>query len=171
MWQFTGKHRPSFADKTEAGQESVWDYPRPPVCLPDPRRIVVKSNQRLIADTRSAVRVLETASPPTVYIPADDVDLSVLRKMSGSSYCEWKGPATYWSLDDGHQQIKNVGWSYENPTKTFREMTGFLSFYPALVTCTIDEEIVQPQAGGFYGGWVTKEIVGPWKGPPGTGGW
>ena len=171
MWQFTGKKRPSFAEDPKPGQESVWDYPRPPICRADKRRITVTLNQRLIADTRQAIRVLETASPPTIYIPPEDINMAVLQKTAGSSFCEWKGAAVYWSLQTPEAHIKNVAWSYDPINSRFAEIEGFLCFYPGKIACAIDDEPVQPQAGGFYGGWVTQEIVGPWKGPPGTGGW
>ena len=125
----------------------------------------------MIAKTTEAIRVLETASPPTFYLPASDVNFSVLSQATGSSFCEWKGAATYWSLTVNGQAIKNVGWSYESPSQSFQSIKGYLSFYPALVNCTVDGEPVRPQPGGFYGGWVTSEIVGPVKGEPGTSGW
>jgi uncharacterized protein (DUF427 family) len=171
MWQFTGKQRPSFALPPGEGQESVWDYPRPPVCVKDSRKIVVACGTTTIAETTHAIRVLETASPPTVYLPPQDVDLACLRRESGSSFCEWKGQATYWSVVTADAEIKNAGWSYDNPTAAFQEIAGYLSFYPALLACTIDGETVRPQPGEFYGGWVTNEIVGPCKGQPGTSGW
>ena len=171
MWKFTGRHRPSFATVPADGQESVWDYPRPPILQPDCREVAVFFGELQIARTKSAIRVLETASPPTVYIPREDVHLELLTQSIGNSYCEWKGQATYWSIETAGKTIKNVGWSYERPTDRFQPICGFLSFYPALVDCRIDGEKVRPQPGGFYGGWVTNEIVGPYKGEPGTNGW
>lgn len=172
MWNNTGKQRPPFALTPGSGQESVWDYPRPPRIASDPRRVTVKAGDELIADTRRAVRVLETASPPTFYLPPDDVRLELLRRTPGDSFCEWKGQATYWNvhLPDG-TRLEAAGWSYEHPTAAFAEIAGWLSFYPARLRCTVADEPVRPQAGGFYGGWVTDEIVGPHKGEPGTGGW
>jgi uncharacterized protein (DUF427 family) len=171
MWQFTGNERPSFAIPPQEGEESVWDYPRPPVCVDDSREVIVQLDDLVIAKTSKAVRVLETASPPTFYIPQSDVNLEHLKQTPGSSFCEWKGAATYWSLDSGDNQIKNVGWSYESPSPRFASIRGFLSFYPAKLICTVDGERVRPQPGGFYGGWVTDEIIGPYKGESGTGGW
>lgn len=171
MWQFTGTHRPSFAIKTKPGEESVWDYPRPPACVPDGRKVIVRHGNQIIAETLKAIRVLETASPPTFYIPANDINLDSLVQSSGSSFCEWKGNATYWSLKTDDQQIKNVGWSYNSPSKHFAAIKNHFSFYPALLECTVNGETVRPQPGGFYGGWVTDEIVGPYKGEPGTSGW
>lgn len=171
MWQFTGQQRPSFAEEPKPGQESVWDYPRPPICRGDKRRITVVLDRHVIADTRNAMRVLETASPPTIYIPPDDIDLSVLQRTAGTSFCEWKGSAGYWSLVTPEARIKDVAWSYDSINPRFAEIEGFLCFYPGKIPCLIDGETVRPQEGGFYGGWVTNEIAGPWKGARGTGGW
>lgn len=171
MWQFTGKQRPSFAIEPGAEQESVWDYPRPPICVADAREVIVSLGETVIAKTTNAVRVLETASPPTFYLPPTDIDLELLRKTSAGSFCEWKGQATYWSLTLGNRKEKNVGWSYESPSRRFASIRNYLSFYPAKLKCTVDQELVRPQSGGFYGGWVTAEIIGPYKGDPGTSGW
>ena len=171
MWQFTGTKRPSFAELPGPGQESVWDYPRPPRCVSDSRTVTIQYDGRLVAQTTRAVRVLETASPPTVYIPPDDIDMERLVRGSGNSWCEWKGPATYWTLRIDNGRLANAGWSYEQPTEPFQAIASYLSFYPALVDCFIDQQPVRPQPGGFYGGWVTDEIVGPYKGEPGTSGW
>jgi uncharacterized protein (DUF427 family) len=171
MWKFTGKQRPDFAIEPGEGQESVWDYPRPPICVEDAREVLVRFGGCVISRTSNAIRVLETASPPTFYIPPADIDFDVLQRTAGNSYCEWKGAATYWSLVVGDTTVKNVGWSYESPTSRFGEIKSYLSFYPAKVECTVNGEQVRPQPGGFYGGWVTNEIIGPYKGEPGTGGW
>ena len=171
MWKFTGTERPSFAELPRPGQESVWDYPRPPQCVADSRTVIVKLGDQAIARSNQAVRVLETASPPTFYIPPSDVDFKLLTLGVGRSFCEWKGAATYWSVAVEGQLIKNAGWSYQNPTRAFATIAGYVSFYPALLNCTVDGEAVRPQPGEFYGGWVTNEIVGPFKGEPGTGGW
>ena len=171
MWKFTGSDRPEFAIEPGPGQESVWDYPRPPICVEDPREVRVCLGDLVIAQTTAAIRVLETASPPTFYLPAGDVNLKLLRRGNGSSFCEWKGAATYWSLENDGTVIANVGWSYPNPTAAFANIAGHLSFYPAHLECYVDGQRVRPQDGGFYGGWVTDEIIGPWKGQSGTGGW
>lgn len=170
MWKFTGNDRPHFAIAPGPGQESVWDYPRPPVLVRSDALVEVSSDRTPLASTRSALRVLETASPPTYYLPPGNVDWEQLVQARGSSFCEWKGSATYWSLtnDPGG---KIVGWSYEGPSTTFAAISGYLSFYPALVSCLVDGEKVRPQSGGFYGGWITDSIVGPYKGEPGTGHW
>ena len=168
MWKFYGQHRPSFAAEPGSGQESVWDYPRPPVLAPDTRLVEVRFEDRLIARSERTVRVLETASPPTFYIPPEDVDMQQLRRESGGSLCEWKGRAAYWSVVDGPGRS---GWSYPDPTPEFEQIQDWFSFYPALLACTVAGERVEPQPGGFYGGWMTDEIVGPVKGEPGTGAW
>ena len=171
MWQFTGNARPDFAIEPKNGEESVWDYPRPPVCKHDPREVIVRLGDEVVAQSTRCIRILETASPPTFYIPPTDVNLDCLESSPGSSFCEWKGAATYWSLLTGSARLKNVGWSYPAPSKRFLGIRGYLSFYPAKLECYVDGERVRPQPGGFYGGWVTDEIIGPYKGEPGTGGW
>lgn len=116
------------------------------------------------------MRVLETASPPTCYLPPESVDWEQLVQSPGHSYCEWKGEATYWALADATGG-EVVGWSYERPSEDFAAIAGYLSFYPARIACFLDGERVRPQPGGFYGGWVTDSVAGPFKGEPGTGHW
>lgn len=171
MWQFNGGTRPSFAITPGEDQESVWDYPRPPVCVEDSREVIVTFGDTVVAKTSHAYRILETASPPTFYLPPADVNMDLLVQSSGSSFCEWKGAATYWLLPEAGSSGTNVGWSYQSPTKNFAEITDYLSFYPAKLQCRVAGEIVRTQPGGFYGGWVTNEIIGPYKGEPGTSGW
>ena len=172
MWQYNGSRRPGVAAKPGPGQESVWDYPRPPRLASDARRVLVRAGDHVIADTHRAVRVLETASPPTFYLPPDDIDQTLIVAASGESMCEWKGAASYWTvlLPDG-TRIETVGWSYPRPQPAFAAIAGWLSFYPARLHCEVGGERVRPQPGGFYGGWLTDEIVGPVKGEPGTGHW
>ena len=169
-WEYRGQKRPDFAETPGPGQESVWDYPRPPRIEVDRRRVEVKSGGLLIASTKAALRVLETASPPTFYIPRAAIDLTLLVRVPGQSMCEWKGMAGYWALA-GDRSRRAVGWSYEQPLAQFSAIAGALSFYPALLECRIGGERVRPQPGGFYGGWLTDEIAGPVKGGPGTGHW
>ncbi len=168
MWKYTGRERPPFAHVPAAGQESVWDYPRPPRIEADERRVVVRSGELVIADTTAAVRVLETASPPTFYLPPDDVHTDRLVAVSGQSFCEWKGAARYWAIAGSDHP---VGWSYPRPAAAFAALRDYLSFYPGRVACFVGDERVRPQPGGFYGGWLTDEIAGPVKGEPGTGHW
>lgn len=168
-WTNTGDERPPFAIEPEPNQESVWDYPRPPRIAPDARRVIVGDPLDPFADTTRAFRILETASPPTFYLPPDDVRTGRLVHIDGRSFCEWKGEATYWALADS--PAVPVGWTYPAPQTEFASLAGWFSFYPGRIECRVGDEVVRPQAGGFYGGWVTDEIVGPFKGEPGTGGW
>lgn len=171
LWRYVGSERPSFALMPGQGQESVWDYPRPPRLAPDTREVLVRVGAIELARTRGALRVLETASPPTFYLPARDVDMTRLEPAPGSSLCEWKGLARYYTVLTGEQPLTAAAWSYPEPRPEFAAISGYVSFYPGRLECYVDTERVRPQAGGFYGGWVTSELVGPWKGAPGTGGW
>lgn len=168
MWKFSGQQRPDFAIEPAQGQESVWDYPRPPVIVQCDRTVVVAAGPMTIARSTRAVRVLETASPPTIYLPPEDVDFACLADVPGSSFCEWKGMANYYALVTGGQAI---AWQYRAPLPAFTAITDYLCFYPGRVACTLGGERVKPQAGDFYGGWVTADIAGPFKGDPGTGNW
>ncbi len=170
LWKYRGQERPPFARTPSLGEESVWDYPRPPRIAPDTRHVVIRNGPLLLADSRRAVRVLETASPPTFYLPATDVCLEHLVVVPGQSVCEWKGTARYWSLRDAPERGA-VAWSYPTPTSPFAEIAGYLAFYPGRLACDVDGERVRPQPGRFYGGWVTRELAGPFKGEPGTEGW
>jgi uncharacterized protein (DUF427 family) len=115
--------------------------------------------------------VLETSHPPGWYVPAEDVRLDLLEPGAGSSVCEWKGRAVYWDLVVGEARLPGVAWSYPKPTPSFRPIAGHLAFYPTDLTCTVGGVAVEAQAGGFYGGWITPDVVGPFKGGPGTWGW
>ena len=168
-WRYTGASRPDFAEEPGPGQESVWDYPRPPAVVTDHRPVEVRRGDDLIASTTGAVRVLETAGAPTFYLPPDDVDWSHLTHVPGESMCEWKGSARYWALAD--HPGPPVAWAYPDPFAEYAELAGWPSFYVSRLTCTVDGERVRPQPGGFYGGWLTDEIVGPIKGNPGTESW
>ena len=171
VWQYRGQRRPAFAEAPGVAQESVWDYPRPPVIVPVQRRVEVRLGDLIIADSCQSFRILETASPPTFYISPHDVSVELLKRSPGTSVCEWKGVAQYWALKDHPQSSQAIGWSYPSPKPTFEGIRGFFSFYPAVVQCFVDGERVSPQPGGFYGGWVTGEIVGPFKGNAGTSHW
>ncbi|MFT4767850.1 MAG: hypothetical protein ACI8RN_000979 [Glaciecola sp.] len=170
MWKHTGKKRPDFAVAPGPEQESVWDYPRPPILVPTDELVVVTHAGASVASTRSALRVLETASPPSYYIPEGDIDWSQLRKIPNHSFCEWKGQASYFALADDPQG-QAVAWLYANPSLSFAPIDRHTSFYPARLECLVNGERVQPQAGEFYGGWITNRLVGPFKGEPGTGHW
>jgi uncharacterized protein (DUF427 family) len=169
MWQYTGHRRPDFAIAPGPGQESVWDYPRPPRLEPDARRVEVQFQGQVVAASRRTYRVLETASPPTFYIPPSDIEFEWLVPTSRKSACEWKGVARYWALSSN--PAAEVGWSYPTPTQAFEAICDYVCFYPSALACYVDGERVQAQPGLFYGGWVTQEIVGPFKGEPGTQHW
>jgi uncharacterized protein (DUF427 family) len=154
------------------GEESVWDYPRPPRLEKVSARLRVIFGGQTIADTVSGHRVLETSHPPVYYIRPRDIAQLYLQSAGGSSWCEFKGHAKYWSLDVDGERSDNVAWSYPSPSPAFAEIAGYLAFYASRVDeCWVDDERVQPQQGDFYGGWITSRIVGPFKGGAGTRGW
>ncbi len=169
MWQHTGIRRPDFAIEPGPGQESVWDFPRPPIVRPDSRGVEVRAAAKPIASSRRCYRVMETASPPTFYIPPDDVEMALIVHAAGESVCEWKGAAIYWALASDAETP--IAWSYPRPRARFDAIKNYLSFYPGRVACYVDGERVTPQPGRFYGGWITADVVGPFKGEPGTGHW
>jgi uncharacterized protein (DUF427 family) len=150
----------------------VWDYPRPPRLEPARRRILIRHAGCLVADTRGALRVLETSHPPVYYLPPDDIERSLIEPATGSSYCEWKGMARYWDLVAGGERLSRIAWSYPDPLPAFEALRDHLAFYAGpLDACLVDGEQVRPQPGGFYGGWITPDLTGPFKGGPGTFGW
>jgi len=152
--------------------ESVWDYPRPPRLEATSKRLRVIFAGVTVADTTRGLRVLETSHPPTYYIPPDDVEENLLVPSPRTSLCEWKGQARYWTVRVGEKEARDVAWSYPNPNPDFREIQDHLAFYPGpMDACFVDGEEVRAQAGGFYGGWVTRDLEGPFKGEPGTLGW
>ena len=154
------------------GQESVWDYPRPPRVEDSTRHIQVWFNGVLLAETRRAKRVLETSHPPTWYIPPEDVKLEHFRENEDSSWCEWKGLTHYYDVEVDGRRAPSAAWFYQMPTRMFDELRNHVAFYPHLMeACYVDGERVTPQAGGFYGGWITGDVVGPFKGGPETAGW
>ncbi|MGY1855567.1 DUF427 domain-containing protein [Modestobacter sp. SYSU DS0290] len=158
-------------DPVGPGQESVWDYPRPPSAQVSDRRIEVVLGERVVARTDRAVRVCETSHPPVWYVPRDAV-AAELERAAGSSWCEFKGVATYWDVVVDGVRHPSAGWSYEQPTAGYEQLRGAIAFYPSRVDgATVDGEPVRAQAGDFYGGWITGEVVGPFKGEPGTRGW
>lgn len=171
IWTHRGRHRPDFAVVPGEGEESVWDYPRPPGIASDSREVVVRADGDLVARSRGALRVLETASPPGFYLPPEDVRVELLVPAPGASFCEWKGQASYWSVRTAGRLVERAAWSYADPFPEFETIRNYLAFYPGRLECTVDGERVRPQAGSFYGGWITSEIVGPFKGDPGTEGW
>jgi uncharacterized protein (DUF427 family) len=193
QWQWRGHARPAFAVVPEPGQESVWDYPRPPALVPEAREVVVRWGEIEVARSLRCLRLLETAHPPTFYLPWADVDRRWLRPAGGGSFCEWKGPARYWSLVkpllgeslDARREanarrdanardeleLPRIAWSYPEPLAGAESIADHVAFYATGLACTVGGAPAQPQRGGFYGGWITPELVGPFKGDPGTAGW
>ena len=171
QWRWTGAQRPPFAIAPRAGEESVWDYPRPPRLAADAREVVIRWGTLEVARTRRAIRVLETAHPPSFYLPFDDVASHLLEPGAGASLCEWKGPARYWTLVNGSNRLINVAWSYPRPLPSAEPLANCVAFYPALLDCRVDGARVTPQPGGFYGGWITPDLAGPFKGGAGSTGW
>lgn len=157
---------------TDPTTESVWDYPRPPRLEAVPERIRVVVEGITIADSNRAYRVLETSHPPVYYVPPADVRMDLLSPGGGASVCEWKGAATYHMLTVAGRRIDAVAWSYERPAPGFEPIASYLAFHPGRVDeAWVGDERATPQAGGFYGGWITSRIRGPFKGEPGTLGW
>ena len=156
-------------DTPGPGQESVWDYPRPPRLERTSQHIEVTLGGVVIARTSAALRVLETSHPPTYYLPFRDFVAGALRRAAGGSTCEWKGRASYVDLVGGDTVAERAGWFYPSPTAAFGAMVDHLALYPGRMDrCTVDGEVVAAQPGGFYGGWVTSKVVGPFKGGPGS---
>lgn len=154
------------------GQESVWDYPRPPRLEPSTKQVRILFNDVVIAETCNAQRVLETSHPPSYYIPPQDLQLQYFTQTSRSTFCEWKGQAAYYTICVGDQRAENAAWFYPNPTAGFAAIKNYVAFYPSrMQACYVNDELVQAQPGDFYGGWITSEIVGPFKGGAGTWGW
>ncbi len=159
-------------ERPGTGQESVWDYPRPPALVPSGERVQVVLGGSIVADTRVSYRVLEISHPPTYYLPASVFGDGTLRAVDGSSHCEWKGAATYYDLVSGDITAARAAWGYPRPTAAFAALRDHVALYPGRVErCLVDGEVVRPQPGEFYGGWVTSKVVGPFKGAPGTWGW
>jgi uncharacterized protein (DUF427 family) len=157
---------------TQPTVESVWDYPRPPRVEPSGELVEVELGGAVIASTRTSWRVLETSHPPTYYLPRAAFAAGALRSASGHTWCEWKGQADYFDLVSGDAVASRAGWTYPLPSPGFEVLAGAIAVMPGLVDrCTVDGEVVEPQAGGFYGGWITSRVVGPFKGGPGTAGW
>jgi uncharacterized protein (DUF427 family) len=160
------------SDSPELARESVWDYPRPPRVEPCRSKIDIIVGEISIASTEACFRVLETSHPPVYYLPPESVRMDLLRESHHGSFCEWKGHAHYYSLCLPDRLIADVAWTYKTPTARFSEIAGFLAFYPSKMdACYVDGQRVQPQEGDFYGGWITSNIVGPFKGGPGTRQW
>ena len=163
---------PVAPDPVGPGQTSVWRYPRPAVAELSGRHVVIEHRGSVVADTRSAVRTLETSHPPSWYLPPDDVLFTAMHRSTRTSFCEWKGVATYWHLSIGGATLHDVAWSYPDPTPAFALLRDHLAFYAGpLDHCSVDGAQVVPQPGGFYGGWITPDLAGPFKGVPGSRFW
>ena len=150
----------------------MWSFPRPAIAEPCAKHILIQHLGRTVADTRSSVRTLETSHPPSYYIPPDAIAPGVLRRASGSSFCEWKGAALYWDVVIGDIVLPRVGWSYPDPSRAFAILRDHVAFYAGpFDRCSVDGETVVPQPGSFYGGWITADLAGPFKGVSGSVGW
>ncbi len=150
----------------------MWDYPRPPIVVPSSERVRVVHHDVVIADSVRALRVLETSQAPAYYVPRDDIRVEHLFRTKHRTFCEWKGAASYFAVQVGDDVVYDAAWSYETPSKGFEAIAHHVAFYAQRVDeCWVDDERVEPNAGGFYGGWVTSKVVGPFKGAPGTETW
>jgi len=171
QWKWRGTQRPPFAHKPKPGQISVWDFPRPPELVRDTREIVLNWGSIVIARTRLSWAVRETSHPPTYYLPLTDVRTDLLQTAGEGSFCEWKGPAHYWNLVDKTKSLKLVAWSYPRPLKEAKCISDCIAFYAHELNCTVGGLQVTPQPGQFYGGWITSDLAGPFKGEPGSSDW
>ena len=171
QWRWRGQERPPFAELPLPGQTSVWDYPRPPRIVADAREVVVRWGDLEVARTGRALCVLETGHPPSFYLPWADVVRDLLQPSSGSSFCEWKGPARYWSLVAAGRQLSGIAWCYPQPLPGAEALADCVAFYPNELDCRVGGAVVRPQPGGFYGGWITPELAGPFKGERGSDSW
>lgn len=153
--------------------ERVWEYPRPPAVVPCERHVRVELAGAVLADSDDALRVLETSHPPTIYVPPADVLCELLTESDARpTFCEFKGRAIYYDLVVDGCRYRGIGWSYPEPAPGYEELRHYFSFFPGRVDAAwLDDEPVQPQASDFYGGWITSDLVGPFKGPVGTTGW
>jgi uncharacterized protein (DUF427 family) len=159
-------------DPAGPGQESVWAFPRPAIAERTGAHILIEHAGTIVADSRAAIRTLETSHPPSYYVPPADIAPGVLRRAAGTSLCEWKGAAVYWDVVIGDIVLPRVGWSYPDPSRAFALLRDHIAFYAGpFDRCSVDGETVTPQPGAFYGGWITSRVTGPFKGGPGSRGW
>ena len=165
-WEYRGQKRPRFAVEPGPEQESVWDYPRPPRIEEEGREVLVRTADILIVLSKNAIRSLETAGAPTIYVPPEDVELAQVGLNRNEYFCEWKGIAQGVVGCNGNE----IGWQYVDTFGEYESIKGWYSFYPGRVYCYLGKEMVRAQAGGYYGGWISPEVVGPFKGDPGTEG-
>lgn len=159
-------------DAAAPGQESVWDYPRPAIAQACAKALRILHRGVTVADTHRGVRTLETSHPPSYYFPPGDVTMALLHRTARHSFCEWKGAAVYYDVTVAGETFRDVAWSYPDPTADFAMLRDHIAFYAApFDRCEVAGELVRPQPGGFYGGWVTDDLAGPFKGQPGTEWW
>lgn len=172
QWSQPGHPRPDAIATPGPGQESVWSYPRPPRLEPCAHTVRVLFGSEVIAHTDNALRLLETSHPPTYYVPPADVTWAWLERAVGTSTCEWKGAASFWTVRVGDRVATRAAWSYGDPFPEYAALADHVAFYcAAMDACLVGGERAQPQPGGFYGGWITAHVVGPFKGGPGTSSW
>jgi uncharacterized protein (DUF427 family) len=171
-WREHPRTRPHSIPVAGPGQESVWSYPRPPRIESVRARVRVEFAGLCIADSTRVVRVVETSSPPCYYIPPEDVRRDLLRAEAGRAFCEWKGHSNYWSLVGGGRESRDAAWSYPEPEPEYVALRDFVAFHAGRVdTCSVGGAPVTPQPGDYYGGWITPDLVGPFKGAPGSENW
>jgi uncharacterized protein (DUF427 family) len=171
-WREFSRSRPAHIEVPGPGQESVWDYPRPPRIEPVARAIRVEFAGRVVAESTHGVRVVETSSPPAYYFPPTDVERECLQEIDERTFCEWKGSAQAWSVAIAQRVSYSAAWSYPNPEPEFASLYNYFAFHAGRVdACYVDNQRVVPQPGEYYGGWITSEIVGPFKGVPGSDTW
>ena len=150
----------------------MWDFPRPPALVQWHERVTITFGGAVVADTTDAWCVLETSHPPTYYLPPDSFAAGSLRASTGTSFCEWKGTADYLDVVAGDRVASRAAWTYRDPVRAYAALRDHVAVYPAAMdSCTVDGEVAQAQPGGFYGGWITSRVAGPFKGAPGTAGW
>ncbi len=172
LWRHVGDERPAFAVPPGPGQESVWDYPRPPRLAPDAREVTVACGAVEIARTRGALRLLETASPPVFYLPREDVRMALLAPTDTVSVCEWKGEVRYWTIAvPGGPRLHAAAWCHPHPCPWYEPLRDRMAFHARHLDCRVDGVRALPQPGRSHGGWITPEVVGPFKGEPGSQGW
>ena len=171
-WRAFKRRRPAQIVPPGPGQESVWDYPRPPRLEMAGRALRVEFAGIVLAHSRRVLRVIETASPPVYYVPPEDIRMGFFEASERETFCEWKGLARYWSIRVGERHADDAAWSYPRPDTGYEAIRGHLAFFSAkLDACYLDQERVTPQPKNYYGGWITADIVGPFKGEPGTQAW
>lgn len=171
-WRSAARVRPQWMAEPGPDQQSVWDYPRPPRIEHVEQELRVEFADLVIARTRRGVRICETSSPPAYYFPPDDVRRDLLMSEARTTVCEWKGVASYWSVRVGDRHAEQAVWAYPVPWRGFEAIGHYFAFNASLMdACHVGGERVRPQPGDYYGGWITSDLVGPFKGAPGTEHW